>query len=1681
MSASSSLPLSKNTLRRGAALLGVLLLILGQIRLASEEQSGHPFSALAEFLTKTVHLAIPSIQNVLDGAPLLLLGGALLALAVWRLRLLPPGAPFTPFAPALWSLGRARWPWFAAGGLLLGALLWQIHHLDYTWVMALEWWLAPFLFSFGLWFWDRQRQVDLSPHIARCDVLWMLGLFASALIIGVYRLQGLPDALMGDEGSFWTAARDIALGKARPPVFASGVYTFPVLSSIGQAWVLKLFGVDLWGWRFASVLAGALTVFPLYLLGREAFDRKIAVLSGLALVTSPYFLAFSRLGYNNIQALFITTLAFYWLYSGARRGSFLYLFLGGAAAGLGFYTYFAARMALVIGLLFLGGLWLIRTWSFRQVLSGALAFLLGFAFLAAPYLAYGLRHDPGGMAFKVFESVFFNTFNGRLFFSEEELTEVAPLFVINNNELFYHPRLYLILIVRGILRTWLVFQKPWLISEHFIASPLAGTIGVFFYLLGFGALFANLRQPRRLLLLLWYLVIFFGLSVLNTVPPRHTHMVNIIPLLGLLIALGVRGVVEGLRLLFRLPSRFLPLATGLLIAAVALGGLYDYFVRMPRHYLPQPDQILSWTALHAQDERLFYVYQDEEDALQKTPYIFQEFRPDVAFQTVAWTQLENALSPCRQQACLVFYHPNLRQQVEPLLRQVWGERLTRRTFFSVDRIPILAVGMNAPFTFERDRTLRQVLTESYLRPPLLTLLAGLALALLVIGLMPASWTLRLPRPLQALARWFNAPPEAAPAEASALEAEDTLPELAAPAPSPSEPPAWAEEVFAASRAAPTARFALEMHTRQTPAGREIYLRLRLPTWEGGAWEVRLPPLTWPSPLLLSGAVALAILAQILLTQGQIGLGALLYLLGAVMLVVWVRRHRRWERLPLRQWVLSRRAEIALFLLLLAAIAFTRFYDLGYRVYGLEADETKWTAQAWLSVLLGEDLGEFAAMHYQYVPLDFWLRAGFLRLFGLNFLSARLLSACYSLVASLLLYLLVRRLTQSPSAAWLSTALYAFSYVELNASHQALHNTVLEPWLMLAIYLLLLAWQESKGWQYQALGIALALGMLTYETYTPTVLTVLVALLGVALVQSLRRQETPRRWAQRLLLTLWPVALVYLTFTQRYLQTRQAYHFGWLQSASQNGSDWRGALEFLGRNFSLWLESLFVSVRLDDSLLRWNGPFISAWVMPFVLLGLVYHLTQLRRPGFFVLPLWYLLNVVAAPLLLGAVWPRVLYTSLPPLMIWGAFGLLLLLAALRAWLDPLRPWLARLAWLTILGIILVSNYHIFTTRIGDPTDRVKRRELADLTEQAEKQADLLLYPYFAAQNDSVELENHVILFAAARLGEPVTAAANRYERVPFPDLLLALWQNRDLRQIAVIYDFQALPLQEERRQIMQTFRHCYPGARLAQQGRFFELYLLDAQALTAPRCYEAPPPTPLEPTPGAQIPSGQGLTFAWEDGLAQRTGFTFTLERQRPHVYWVEAEEVFQNNGWYKAAEFAADFTGAGFLLDNWQSQPVTYTLNIAQAGTYRVWVRSYKRTYNDQQNYLTIGTQTQPFAGNDIPLNEWVWESLGEFDLPAGPLTLTMSRTYGNDPQYSVFIDSLLITPDLVNPPGPQSVWETVLTRTVSGSASRLTVSEILPPGHYRWNVRVFDGDRLLDSIGTPGVQMPPVEFDLIP
>lgn len=599
---------------RWLRLLGALGLTgYGQYLLTQQEAVFGPFP-WAQVLNSHLRFDLVNLDNVVVGVPLLLAGAALFArtarYAPWEAMEERPSA-WRSWAD--WRVGE----WVTAV-LLLGGTAMLLLARNTGWLPVVLWLAALLLLARQFWLHDRQSGLDLGLHLARADKAWLLVLLLAGVFIGAAYLQEIPARMIGDEGSFWEAARAIAVGQHKPSFFDLGVYTFPMAGSYWQAAALRVFGLNVWGWRFASVLAGVLAIVPLYVLGREWFGWGTAVIAGVIMLTSPYFLAFARLGYNNSQALLPVTLALGCATLGIRRSSLFYFWLAGLAAGLGFYTYTAARLGLIV-LVFLALLLLARRdVSWRRCLIILATIGIAWAVVVLPYWVFGLTNPNRAEPYKLWESLFFNVFYGRTFFSDDEIFRYAGPLRIGYQELFFQPFIYLRLLLRGLVRSLLVFNSPFFGGEeHFVETGLAGGVlpGTFL-VLGSALALRGWRRLRFALPLVWFAAGLLFLSVANTLPPRQTHLVVLIPVVALLAAAGLvaftavlaESVAHNFAAANQIWLRRGVLALG--VGGIVLAGLGQYFGGLATKYPANFEQLVAWTAVRleaAADVNLVFV------------------------------------------------------------------------------------------------------------------------------------------------------------------------------------------------------------------------------------------------------------------------------------------------------------------------------------------------------------------------------------------------------------------------------------------------------------------------------------------------------------------------------------------------------------------------------------------------------------------------------------------------------------------------------------------------------------------------------------------------------------------------------------------------------------------------------------------------------------------------------------------------------------------------------------------------------------------------------------------------------------------------------------------------------------------------------------------------------------------
>jgi NADPH:quinone reductase-like Zn-dependent oxidoreductase/4-amino-4-deoxy-L-arabinose transferase-like glycosyltransferase len=622
---------------------GIASIAYGQVLIEQRYPKGEPLPQ-TELWNALYKLHIVNFDNVLRALPFFLGGAFLCALTVL------PLAWKTSTANINFSLReRINWkeqlPLHLIGGTLLIFLVIQLARHIYHPAYPILWLLSIFVFTFTAWKRDRMEKRDFSPGITALDLFWIASLLLLGFIINSYALADIPATLVPDEGSFWENARVVAIHELKPAFFDSGVYSFPMASTIYQGWILRIFGVNLWGWRFSSVIAGVITVIPLYLLGTDWFNRQTGIAAAVLLVSNPYFISFARLGYNNSQSLFPVTLCIYFFTLAVRKESVLYLWLAGIAAGMGFYTYSAAWLGpvtLCLGVLYL---FITRQAKWKQALISLGIILLALGIMFAPRIAYGASAEgTNSLAYKLFETSFVNTYYARTLYGESDLLQTMPFIHFGYNDtIFYNPVIYRELLFRGTIRTLTSLFDPHIVREHFLVTGFAGApIFSILFLVGLVLSLRRWKELRFGLPLIWLLAGLFFLSVIAAFPPRNTHLVSAIPVLALISGVGLSALTETLT--ESMPSRWRRLQpviqsilVGIASIAIVYSGCQNYFVTMPAVHKASFEDIASWMAWKTEPP-VNLIYLGEENKPRRVQYLVNAKMVDHNYRSLTYKE-----------------------------------------------------------------------------------------------------------------------------------------------------------------------------------------------------------------------------------------------------------------------------------------------------------------------------------------------------------------------------------------------------------------------------------------------------------------------------------------------------------------------------------------------------------------------------------------------------------------------------------------------------------------------------------------------------------------------------------------------------------------------------------------------------------------------------------------------------------------------------------------------------------------------------------------------------------------------------------------------------------------------------------------------------------------------------------
>ena len=812
---------------------------------------------------------------------------------------------------------------------------------------------------------------------------------------------------------------------------------------------------------------------------------------------------------------------------------------------------------------------------------------------------------------------------------------------------------------------------------------------------------------------------------------------------------------------------------------------------------------------------------------------------------------------------------------------------------------------------------------------------------------------------------------------------------------------------------------------------------------------------------LLATLALGVEGQLLLLSRRLGMASILYAAALLGLIAWLVAYRPKRREEPPSAPRIGQAEAGMLILTLALTVFARFYALPRIPYGIEGDESKWTIEV-VSVMLDGRHTIQSEYHYTTEPASFYMQALFHHLLGPGILSARIAVATYSVLASLAFYWLLRE-TLGPPEALVATTLLAVSLVDVSASRMALVEGHVKLWAIAGLAFLAHGLRVRQPVYSFLGGVALAIGLLTYDTFLPMIA---VATIWAIITLAVRR-ASPGEWLVHLTALLLPI-LVVMPGVVEYLMGRRGYYavdrLGWDISP----------LAVLRRNVGQVIQNAWQQTYGDFLFVR-SGPIINSLLVPLLVAGFVLALARIRRPGYALPALWFVLLFFPVPIYTGTPGVRVFYPGFP------AIYALVALAVVLVWREtatalPLagRPALRAVAGFALVVFVL-TNLYLYFNDLEDPPDRRIRRELADTVTQAVAPDRRVYVPYFANSGDAAEFEQE-LFFLAARRKLPRDRLTEHIWVGTYSDLLSTLFREQPyFDSVAFVINHSLRERESDRAPFLDAIQRCL-GARLEREGEWFDLYVAEVFDAPAARC--AAPRVHLnlhsDSPPGLEQP----VRFDWwAENTAGQGEARLVCEQLRADTIAVEAEDMEHDDGWHEDRRFVAGFRGRGYLADRMTLGNARVAVTLPSSDTYTLWARVYRRTSDPHPFILSVDDHSQTFTWTSSdPLRQWMWLEMPGLQLGEGVHTVHMARPIQEPAPgtLALFVDMIILSADQAFDPSQDSEWLPFVELRAdvgSGTSSGTFEYRGFPVGTYRCWVTLLDNGWLLDRSGEAGAK----------
>ena len=527
------------------------------------------------------------------------------------------------------------------GGSTSGSDLW-------IWIVGLLGCASPFAPSMA--------RIATGLRTARRAIKWVDVVLVGALmtIFVGYNVSDLTDwyySVIGDEFGFYDLGTQFAREGITAPFSQRGVDDYhPRLGMLMKSSVMKVVGLDYFGWKFSSILMLALSVPGIYLSGALIGGRIAGAVAAAIIAFSHYLGGMSHIGYDHIDSIFPTVWAVAFFLLSMKTKSPLLFFVTGVLTGLCIYTNVAARIVFPVIVAF--GIWWYLFGSKRGNSKWVLPFVVGVALASLPILVVdgtelveqmfarvlGGQNEPSqlGLIDRILRNVDFN------------------LYAFNFNE---H-------------------------TSHYVSGSLLDPVSAVAAVVATGFAFGRLRDPASVFLVIWLMLAFLTTGAISPYD-WHTVITRLFPMMlpgSLLIGVFIANFVWPINInVHGAAGKLIFNPRAATVAALLILGVFVWFLNYQRsefdtpsvfHLSPEAVSIGAMSSEHcngAAADRIAFISRGEHVIRR----ILDSYEPgsvssdgqggDMGPQSLSFFNHEEAtareFTDAQQFGCIIFSHP----------------------------------------------------------------------------------------------------------------------------------------------------------------------------------------------------------------------------------------------------------------------------------------------------------------------------------------------------------------------------------------------------------------------------------------------------------------------------------------------------------------------------------------------------------------------------------------------------------------------------------------------------------------------------------------------------------------------------------------------------------------------------------------------------------------------------------------------------------------------------------------------------------------------------------------------------------------------------------------------------------------------------------------------------------------